>query len=226
MKGSTFRRCGCRDDAGVLLRSCPRLGKERGHGSWSYRADVGRDPKTGRRRREERKGGHSTKAEAEAALAKVPAAVSTGEHRHDDRQTAGAYLTGWLDDRIADGLRPSTEVMYRLYPRRDIIPSLGHVRSGDLRPGHVERMLRDLCAAGRGATTIRRVHAVLRSALTSAKRARLVAYNAASDVELPEAASEGAPVRTGGAGHLPRPRGRAPARRHLRGDGVHRAAPW
>ena len=50
-------------------------------------------------------------------------------------------------------------------------------------------MLRDLRTKGRGATTIRRVHAVLRSALTSAKRARLVAYNAATDV----GAADGAP---------------------------------
>jgi integrase len=166
------------------LSNCPRLRKERGHGSWYYRADVGRDASTGRRR-EQRKGGFTTKAEADAALARVLAAVSTGEHRHDSRITVGAYLDTWLADRIADGLRPSSRVMYELYVRRDLAPALGHFRLSDLRPGHVERMLRDLRTAGRGATTIRRVHAVLRSALTSAKRSRLVAYNAATDVDLP-----------------------------------------
>ena len=184
MKGSTFRRCGCRDEDGKLLTSCPRLGKERGHGSWYYRADVGRDATTGRRR-EQRKGGFTTKAEADAALAKVLAAVSTGEHRHDGRQTLADFLTTWLSDRIADGLRPSSAAMYRLYVERDIVPVIGAVRLGDLRPGHVERLLRDMRTAGRGATTIRRVHATLRSALTSARRARLVSYNAATDVELP-----------------------------------------
>jgi integrase len=184
VKGSTFRRCGCRDEAGKLLQSCPRLGKERGHGSWYYRADVGRDGSTGRRR-EQRKGGFGTKAAADAALAQVLASVSTGEHRHDGKQTVGAFLTGWLAGRIEDGLRPSSAAMYRLYVERDMIPSLGHVRLGDLRPGHVERMLRDMRAAGRGATTVRRAHAVLRSALTSARKARLVPYNAATDAELP-----------------------------------------
>jgi integrase len=184
VKGSTFRRCGCRDDAGKLLQSCPRLGRERGHGSWYYRADVGRDAATGRRR-EQRKGGFATKAEADAALARVLASVSTGEHRHDGRQTVGAYLEVWLADRIADGLRPSSAAMYRLYVERDIVPAIGSVRLGDLRPGHVERLLRDLRGADRGATTIRRVHATLRSALTSARKARLVSYNAATDVELP-----------------------------------------
>jgi integrase len=163
MKGSVFRRCGCRDEAAKLLTACPRLGKERGHGSWYYRANVGRDATTGRRR-EQRKGGFATKAEAEAALARVLASVSTGEHRHDGRKTVAAHLEVWLADRIEDGLRPSSAAMYRLY---------------------VERLLRDLRAAGRGATTVRRVHATLRSALASARKARLVSYNAASDVELP-----------------------------------------
>lgn len=183
MKGSTFRRCGCRDDAGKLLTKCPRLG-QRGHGTWYYRADVGAG--TGQRR-EQRKGGFSTKAEADAALAKVLASVSTGEHRHDDRQTVCTYLEAWLTERERGTIRPSTAVMYRLYIERDIVPAIGSVRLGDLRPGHVDKLLRKLAADGRGPTTIRRVHATLRSALTSARRARLVAYNAATDVELPRA---------------------------------------
>ncbi|MGY1846874.1 tyrosine-type recombinase/integrase [Blastococcus sp. SYSU DS1021] len=183
MKGSTFRRCGCRDNAGKLLTSCPRLGRERGHGSWYYRADVGRDASG--RRREQRKGGFPTKAEADAALAAVLHAANTGDHRHDGRQTVGAYLAAWLANREADGLRASTAVMYRRYVERDIVPALGHVRLGDLRPGHVEKLMRDLRVAGRGATTMRRIHATLRSALSSARRARLVPYNAATDVSLP-----------------------------------------
>jgi integrase len=105
--------------------------------------------------------------------------------RHDEKQTVGDYLTRWLSNRISDGLRPSSAAMYRLYVERDMVPSLGHLRLGDLRPGHVERMLRDMQAAGRGATTVRRVHAVLRSALASARKAHLVPYNAATDAELP-----------------------------------------
>jgi len=184
VKGSTFRRCGCRGDAGKPLRACPRLGKERGHGSWFYRADVGRDATTGRRR-EQRKGGFATKAEADAALARVLAAVSTGEHRHDGRQTVGVFLTEWLDRRIAAGLRPSSQQTYRAHVEQDLVPALGTVRLGDLRPGHVDRLIRDLRTAGRGATTIRRVHATLSSALTSARRARLITHNPAADVDLP-----------------------------------------
>ncbi|TFV86194.1 hypothetical protein E4P40_13245 [Blastococcus sp. CT_GayMR20] len=183
MKGSTFRRCGCRDEAGRPLKACPDLSK-RGHGSWYYRADVGRDG-TGKRR-EQRKGGFATKADADAALAAVLYSVSTGEHRHDGRLTLGAYLTSWLAAKEANGLlRRSTATGYRSHIDQDIVPKLGHVRLGDLRPEHVEQFLTDLTAKGRGATVVRRVHATLRSALADAKRKRLVTTNAAIDVELP-----------------------------------------
>src|SRR5690242_11993540 len=113
MKGSVYRRCACRDDHGKMLGpSCPRLGHDRRHGSWYFHADVGRDPVTGRRK-EKRKGGFTTKKEAENALAQVIASVGRGEHRHDGRQTVADWLTQWLADKIADeALRPTTRLMY------------------------------------------------------------------------------------------------------------------
>src|SRR5674476_794250 len=179
MKGLTFKRCGCREElpdgkpgkGKPLGDKCPALGKS-SHGSWFYRADIGPDPLTGKRR-EQRKGGFRTAKEAQSALAQVVAAVSTGEHRHDERLTVGEWLTAWLARKVEDGrnevhggIRPSTEVMYRTY---------------------VEGTLRDLRAEGKGDATIRRTHAVLRSALSQAKRSRLVSENVAQDVNgLPE----------------------------------------
>src|SRR4051812_17988305 len=174
MQGSVYRRCACRDDNGKMRgASCPRLGRERGHGTWYFHADTGRDPSTGKRR-EKRKGGFATKKDAEKALAEVLAEVGRGEHRHDDRQTLGPYLSTWLNEKISDGLRPSTALMYRRYIELDITPAIGHVRLGDLRPTHIEKLLRDLRAAGRGDTTRKRIHATIRSALTSARRSGLI----------------------------------------------------
>jgi hypothetical protein len=65
-----------------------------------------------------------------------------------------------------------------------LTPQLGRLRLRDLRPGHVEAMLRAVKA---GPSTRRRVHATLRSALSDAKRRRLVPYNAAVDAAVPAA---------------------------------------
>ena len=142
MKGSTFKRCGCREElpggkpgkGKPLGEKCPALGKS-SHGSWFYRADIGPDPLTGKRR-EQRKGGFRTAKEAQSALAQVVAAVSTGEHRHDERLTVGDWLTMWLARKVEDGrnevhggIRPSTAVMYRTYVEATLIRTLGGVGS-------------------------------------------------------------------------------------------------
>lgn len=81
--GSTFKRCGCRDQrtGRQLGQRCPRL-RERGHGSWYLAIELSAAP-DGQRRRV-RLGGYATRAAAQAALgrlatraARVAAAIST-----------------------------------------------------------------------------------------------------------------------------------------------------
>jgi integrase len=72
------------------------------------------------------------------------------------------------------------------------VPAMGRLRLRDVRPTHVEAMLRDLSRSCDGERTlsgssVRRVHATLRSALGSAKRRRLISVNPAADVDLPKA---------------------------------------
>lgn len=95
---------------------------------------------------------------------------------------------------------------YRQHIDSYLIPNLGCLRLGDLRTTHVEKMLHDIAQPpakpkagekiGKGQrrnpkkispATVRRVHATLRSALTSAKRKHLVGHNAAENLELPRA---------------------------------------
>ena len=115
------------------------------------------------------------------------ASLATGEHRHDERLTVGEWLTTWLDRQVENGLRASTTLQYRAYVNQILIPHLGRIRLGDLRPEHVEQLISDLRKAGKGSVTIQRIHAVLRASLTGARKSRLVAFNAASEVEVPKA---------------------------------------
>ncbi len=57
---------------------------------WSYVADAGHDPKTGKRR-QLRASGFATKAEAEQALAELVDSVSKGTLAHDERQTLAHF---------------------------------------------------------------------------------------------------------------------------------------
>ena len=189
MMGSTFKRCSCpvEYDARDRRKACAWR-----HGSWCYVVDIGENPETGRRR-QLRKSGFRTQAEASAALAEMMAEIQDGSYRDDGRRTVESYLREWIEDKVANGLRPTTARSYRQHVDAYLTPHLGHLRLRELRAAHVSRMLRALAESNEtrsrkiGASTIRRVHATLRSALTDARREGLVKANVANDARVPKA---------------------------------------
>jgi integrase len=187
MKGSVYKRCGCPpelDGRGRGRRRACRLP----HGSWCFVADV---PVAGTgKRRQVRRSGFVTKALAEEALASHLEQAARMPASHDGGQRVGEYLDAWLEAKAAAGLRDNTLFGYRHHVEHFLKPHLGHLRLRDLHPTHVEALL---VALGQpqpdrkplGAASVRRVHATLRSALSSAKRKRLIPYNPAVDLDLP-----------------------------------------
>jgi len=187
VRGSIRKRCQCPPAYGATGK---RLNCKKDHGSWSYVIDLGRGEDG--KRRQEKRGGFRTSDEAEAAMANAIKAVDDGIHAHDGRKSVGEWLDEWIESKVSAGLRATTERSYRQNIRDHLRPSLGHLRLRDLRPSHVSAMLRTVAKGRPGrpapsAKTVRVVHGVLRSALTSALRQQLVAFNAAANVELPAA---------------------------------------
>ncbi len=112
MRGSVTKRCNCPPlyDAAGRRKACPRR-----HGSWSFVADVGDDPATGKRKQVKR-GGFRTKDEAETALAALFQQLQNHGFTDDKNRTVVEWLTWWLDQQRQNGsLRPSTITMYRFY---------------------------------------------------------------------------------------------------------------
>jgi hypothetical protein len=105
--GSTFKRCGCRDQrtGRQLGQRCPHL-RERGHGSWYLAIELSAAP-DGRRRRV-RLGGYATRAAARAALGRLS---TPGQARGSVAGcTTGQWLVTWLAGR--QSLRPSARRSY------------------------------------------------------------------------------------------------------------------
>lgn len=182
MKGSTYKRCQCpvAYDGKGNRRNCRKE-----HGAWYYVADVGFGPDG--KRKQARKGGFRTADDAEKALTKLLGRVNEGSYTHDEGQTVATWLGTWLGLKERAGLRPSTLRAYRSHIDEHLVPQLGRLRLQDLRPQHVDQLLTALDNGKRKAATVRRVHATLRSALSTAVRRRLVTFNAAKDVDLPVA---------------------------------------
>jgi integrase len=155
-----------------------------------FRLSLGRSP-TGQRIVVV-KSGYATRRDAQDALDEAKARYAGGVE--PSRQRLGEYLEQWLAGKRS--IRPTTRRSYQGAIRLYIGPAIGSVKLRDLRPHHVDRML-ELAARGtRGkpvsVKTVRVVHGVLRAALRTAVRRRLIAYNPAEHVDLPAAG----PVRT------------------------------
>jgi integrase len=180
VKGSTYKRCKCpaQYDAKGNRKNC-----RKDHGAWYYVADVGFGPDG--KRKQARKGGFRTSDDAEKALAELLGRVNEGSYTHDDGQTVTTWLGTWLELKERAGLRPSTIRAYRSHIDEYLVPQLGRLRLRDLRPSHVDQLLATLDNGRRKAATVRRVHATLRSALSTAVRRRMITFNAAKDVDLP-----------------------------------------
>jgi integrase len=206
MKGHTYKRCPCgtlRDGAGR------RINCRKKHGTWYYVHDLPHDARG--KRRQASKGGYATEKDANLALMKAWAAVTSGTYVEPTKQTVSEYLTQWLAGKA--NLRPNTRRSYQGHLDNYLVPVLGHLKLIELREIHIENLIQVLPLVGREeheeppeelrrildaragsatvrpleAASIRRVHATLRSALNTAVRRRLLADNPARFVELPTA---------------------------------------
>ena len=109
-----------------------------------------------------------------------------GDRHLKFHETRDNLLQTWLAGKHA--LRPKTVSLYRDLVRLYLEPHLGGIRLLDLRAQHLDRFYAAIVIGQRGTplspASIRRVHAVLRSALGTAVKRRLIPFNPADHVEL------------------------------------------
>ena len=154
---------------------------QRADGRWMARADLGWQD--GKRRRKSIYG--RTRREVADALNLAIRAEQDGNLVADERQTVGQYLARWLADVARSRVRPLTYRSYENAVSRYIVPHLGPRRLARLTPEHVQAWLSAL--ERNGATAARRAYmrSMLRNALNTALRSRLVVRNAAALVDPP-----------------------------------------
>lgn len=97
------------------------------------------------------------------------------------------FAEAWLT--VKRGVvRPKTADEYASMLRRYVLPALGHLRVGRLRPLDIERLMADLLRQGTSRTTVRNVVVkVLTPVLRLAVRNKAITENPCDHVELPKA---------------------------------------
>jgi integrase len=97
--------------------------------------------------------------------------------------TTGEWLDRWLDGRRR--IEETTRAGHAGCIRRDLRPHLGDVPLDELTADHIDAMLREIEARGISPASLHQVFAVLRAALNTAVKRRLIPFNPCVQVELP-----------------------------------------
>lgn len=162
--------------------------RQRGDDSWQLRVFAGRDPLTGRKRYVERTV-RGTKREASKALASLVTETDRLAPRAAGSGSVGALLEEWLEH-ATPSFSPRTVVTTRQYIEDPILPAIGAVPASKLTPAELDRFYRHLLTVGgkRGPyapATVRRVHGIVRRALTQGVRWGWISHNPALDASPP-----------------------------------------
>ncbi|MDQ6725149.1 MAG: site-specific integrase [Actinomycetota bacterium] len=152
-------------------------------------------------RKQVRKGGFRTQAEAARALTEFLHESDQGTAVPNSRITVEEYLKGWLEGLPARGLRPRTIETYESLIRCHVVPTLGPVKVQALTALHLDRLYARLRTEGGvleagkplSARTVRIVHTILRRALADAERQGIVPRNMADLASPPSNKSAKAP---------------------------------
>ena len=121
---------------------------------------------------------------ADRELAKMVAEASAG------RLTSGTttvkhLLDRWLEHCETMGRSPTTMRKYRDIAGRVVIPAIGSIRLDKLRASDLDKLYATMTAKGNKPTTVRRIHALISSALHQAERWDLVERNVAKRASPP-----------------------------------------
>jgi integrase len=165
---------------------------------WYFVVDAGAGADG--QRRQVRRRGFRTKAEAQEELDKIRGHARTASYVPPAKLTVRDYLTQWLAGLPATGLRPSTVDGYRRNCDY-VIPVLGGRRLDSVTPLDLDALYASLLVSGRRqkpygplrGRSVRYVHVVLRKALADAVKKGILARNVADAASPPSAKSTRAP---------------------------------
>jgi integrase len=135
-----------------------------------------------------------TRKEVSQKLAQVQRAIADGQPLGKDRITVRQWLDTWVNENVANRVRPKTLHRYKEIVNLHLIPRLGHIRLNKLTPTDVERARNEALASGQSPRSVNHHRAVLRAALNVAIRHGLLVRNVA---ELADGVSVPEPERDG-----------------------------
>jgi integrase len=109
--------------------------------------------------------------------------------------TVGEYLDSWLRDSVRGTVKETTYANYSYIIRVHISPALGRLKLKSLTPAHVRGFYGEKARTNLSSATVKKMHIVLRRALSQAVSEGLAPRNAADSVKPPQVRAPGEEIR-------------------------------
>ena len=132
-----------------------------------------------------------TRAEVSRKLAEALANRNGGLVYDAGKLTLGQYLDRWLADSVKGTVKEATYANYSYITHVHISPALGRLKLKSLTSAHVRTFYGEKARSGLSAATVKKMHVVLRKALSQAVSDGLIPRNAAQGVKLPRVSAPG-----------------------------------
>lgn len=163
-------------------------------GAWMFVVDL---TPPGGTRKQVRRRGYRTKAEAQEGLDVVKGQAKAGTYVEPSRDRVGAYLLRWVDTLPAAGRKPSTVDSYRQYVTRYLVGTpVGDTALQSLGALQLDELFAAMLGRGLSARTVRYLHAIVGKALGDAERKGLVVRNVTRLADPPTSKATRAPEHT------------------------------
>ncbi len=164
---------------------------KRADGKWMGQVSVGRDPITGKIKRQTFYG--KTRDEVRQKITKVQFDIQQGAYIEPSKLTFGEWIDTWLKHYKTASIRPTTLTSYEYIIRIHIKPSIGHIPLKDLKAEQLQAMYNDKFmngnttkkGGGLSARTVRYIHVIIHEALAQAQKNDLVIRNVSESTVLP-----------------------------------------
>jgi integrase len=136
-----------------------------------------------------------TRAEVSRKLTEAMANRDGGFVYDAGTLTVGEYLDKWLADSVKGTVKETTYANYSYIVRVHISPALGRMRLKGLTPAHVREFYGEKTHSNLSPATVRKMHVVLRKALSHAVSDGLIWRNAADSVKSPRVSAPGEEIK-------------------------------
>jgi len=136
-----------------------------------------------------------TRAEVSRKLTEAMADRDGGLLHDAGRITVGEYLDRWLADSVKGTVKETTYANYAYITHKHVSPALGHVKLKTLTPAHVRGFYGEKARTNLSASTVKKMHVVLRKSLSQAVSDGLIPRNAADGVKPPRVGAPGEEIK-------------------------------